>query len=148
MRNVDPLGATVSVGAIAPVALRGRRRVRFVRCADIGFADSQLGVCRGAVLRSCLWLLGLASHDGLGLLRACSKEQLAQPANRGVFVFHQVGHIGVRLEDRTNQLRILLVERLFDTTQDVVQLGVVHFDNLRRVSHPATTGSKSGRPRP
>ncbi len=139
MRHVNPRGATVSVGAVAPVTLADSRRIRFVGLVCVRFAIRQFGVCPDAMLRTRVWLLCSAPHDRLGLLCACPKEQLAQPANRGVLVFHQIGHIDVRLEDRPNQLGVLLVQRLLDAAQDLLQLRAVHFDNLRRVSHPATT---------
>ena len=117
----------------------GRPRDRFLRRLASRFAGSRLRLGRGAPRHRGLGLVGALPHHGVGLLRACPKEQLAQAANRGVLVFHQVGHVDVRLEDRANQRRVLLVERLLDTAQDLLQLRVVHFDNLRRVSHPATT---------
>ena len=37
---------------------------------------------------------------------------MAQPANRSVLVVHQVDYVAVRLDDRANQLDVLLGERL------------------------------------
>src|SRR5262249_56302385 len=64
--------------------------------------------------------------------------------------FDQIGHVAVRLEDRTNQRHVLLVERLLDTVQDLLQLGVAHVDDWRRAWHPAPTqvGNEGDRPRP
>ena len=44
VRHVDPLGTPVSLGAVAPVTLGGRRRVRFV---GVPVAGSRLGPGRG-----------------------------------------------------------------------------------------------------
>src|SRR5262249_51011222 len=55
--------------------------------------------------------------------------------------------VGVRLEDRADQRGILLVERLLDAAQDLLQSGAVHFDELRRL-HPSATGRKDGLCRP
>src|SRR5262249_3418239 len=64
--------------------------------------------------------------------------------------FDQIGHVEVRLEDRANQLDILLGERLLGTVQDLLQLRIVHVDDLRRAWHPAPTpvGNEADRPRP
>ena len=141
VRHVDPLGTPVSLGAVAPVTLGGRRRVRFV---GVPVAGSRLGLGRGVTRRSGLGLPGLLPHHGFGLLRARPEEQLAEPANRRVLVFHQVGHVGVRLEDRANQRGVLLVERLLDAAQDLLQSRAVHFDELRRVSHPQQPAERTG----
>ncbi len=74
MPNVDPLGATVSIGAVAPVTLADSRRIRFVGLVCVRFAIRQFGVCPDAMLRTRVWLLGWAPHDRLGLLCTCPKE--------------------------------------------------------------------------
>jgi hypothetical protein len=73
------------------------------------------------------------------LFRARSEEQLAEPADRGVLVLHQLGHVSVRLEDGAHERGVLLVERLLGAAEDFLQSVAVHFDKLQRVSHPATT---------
>ncbi len=108
MRNVNSCGTPVSLGAITSVPLGGRRRVRFV---GVPFAGSEPGIDHRVRRHSGL---GLLPHHGLGRFRARPEEQLAEPANRGVLVFHQVGHVGVRLEDRADQRGVLRVERLLD----------------------------------
>lgn len=127
MRDVDPRGTPISLSAVAPVTLGGRR-VRFV---GVPCADSHVGLGHGVTRHSGIGRLGLLTHHGVGRFRACPEEQLTQPANRGVLVFHQVGHVGVRLEDGTNQRGILPVERLLDAAQDFLQSLAVHFDQLR-----------------
>jgi len=87
-----------------------------------------------------------ASHDRVGLLGASAEEQLAKSTQRGVLVFHQVGNVNVRLEDRANQLEVLLVELLVGMqrgkpAQKFVHLTGFHFDHLRRFSLHDPTAS-------
>jgi hypothetical protein len=64
---------------------------------------------------------------------------LPQVTNRRVLIFDQAGHVGVRLEEPANQVAVLLIERLLGAAQDVLQLLVVHREQLRSGSHPAAT---------
>ena len=136
MRNVDSLGSPIGGGAVAPVT-PGGRGVRFVGVLCV---PSRVGIGHGVTRRSGIGRLGLLTHHGVGLFRARPEEQLAESADRGVLVLHQLGHVGVRLEDPANQSAVLLIERLLDAAQDVLQFLAVHFHQLQRVSHPAATG--------
>jgi hypothetical protein len=139
--NVDPLGAAVGVGTVAPMTSGRRRRAQWIGLAWVRCLGSQLEVRRFATGSRCLGNLTLAARHGVGLLRACAKEQLPQPADRRVLVLDQVAHVGVRVGDRPQQPVILCAERLLSAAQNIFQLRTVHFDHLRRVSHPATTGT-------
>src|SRR5262249_38227988 len=50
--------------------------------------------------------------------------------------------VEVRFEDSANERGVLVVQRLLGAAQHFLQLPVVHFHDLQRVSHPAATGSK------
>jgi hypothetical protein len=141
VRNVDPRGTPVSLGAVAAVTLRGRR----LRNVGSHLAGGRLGPGRGVRRPSDLGRPGPRPHHGFGLLRARPEEQLAEPADRGVLVLHQLGHVRVRLEDGADQRGVLLVERSLGAAEDFLQSVAVHFDELQRVSHPAATGQAEER---
>ena len=148
--DLNPRRTPVSVGTVAPVTFRGGRLVRFARFVGVLNAGIRAGLGRGRTLRRGAGDLGFLSHHGGGLFRALPEEQLPQVANRRVLVVDQVGHVGVRLEDPANQGTVLLIERLLDAAEDFLQLLALHFDELRRVSHPAATSKWNTlhRPRP
>ena len=138
MRNVDPLGAAIGVGAVAPVALERRRRVRFAR--PVG--------CRRR--RRCSWepLRRPAARSCAPPRRRsspCRRRRTACAAGESRCSCLPPGRRRRRTTRRhaRSQLGSPLVERLLGAAQDVLQLRAVHFDNLRRGSHPATTGRKS-----
>src|SRR5262249_52575111 len=96
---------------------------------------------RSAIRPRCIRLVGcrgFAPEYGGGFLRGLAEEEFPQPANRGPPVFHEVGHVGVRLEQPANQRGVLLVERFLDAAQHVVELRVGDFEDFGGVSHPTT----------
>ncbi len=111
MPHVDPRGALVSVGAVAPMARGGRFAIVLVVAGVVGgrFVRRGLGLFGGRILGSGLGLARCVRRHGLGLFRAGAKKELTQPPYRSVLVFHHFGHVGVRLKDRPNQLGVLLV---------------------------------------
>jgi hypothetical protein len=115
----------------------GGRRVRFV---GVPFVGGGVGIGRGGTRRSGIGLLGVMPDHRVGLFRARPEEQLAEPADRGALVVHQLGQVGVQLEDRADQLGVLLVERSLSAAEDLLQSVTVHVDELQRPLHPAATG--------
>src|SRR5262249_1714018 len=63
-----------------------------------------------------------------------------------VLVVHQIDHVAVRLDDRANQLDVLLGERLLSAAQDLPQARAVYFDDPWRVAHTADRSNVVHRP--